>query len=134
MTVKGVLLRFFLGYIALSVIVGVVLNALKIDIGSAVNTGIIIGLIYWVCLSFGKVNGRYFTKQEKTTTVIGLISIDVALQLVFSLLVMTNAKVNIGSNILVFALVFTAVLHGILIYYLVGACRKHLVRIKAINA
>jgi len=128
LTIKGLLFRFFIGYLVLLIVAGLTLSFFGIKGGSWVNTGILIGLIFWVCMSFGQKNGRYFTKSEKTTTVLGIIAIDLLLQLLLSLAATSGSSLNIGAGSLVFALIFVGLLHSVLIYYFVGSCKKHLIK------
>ena len=133
MTVKGLLFRFFVGYLGLLIVAGLVLNHFGIKGGSWVNTGILIGIIFWVCMSFGQKNRRYFTKSEKTATVLGIIAIDLLLQFVLSVATISGSNLNVGAGPLIFALVFVGLLHSILIYYFVGSCEKHLIKQNIIN-
>ena len=133
MTVKGLLFRFFVGYLGLLIVAGLVLNHFGIKGGSWVHTGILIGIIFWVCMSFGQKNRRYFTKSEKTATVLGIIAIDLLLQFVLSVATISGSNLNVGAGPLIFALVFVGLLHSILIYYFVGSCEKHLIKQNIIN-
>ena len=133
MTIKGLLLRFFLGYLALLIVAGLTLSYFEIKSNSGLNTGILVGIIYWVCFSFGQKNGRYFTKREKTTVVIGLIAIDLILQLLLSLAALSGKNLSLGADPLVFALGFVGLLHALVIYYFVGSFEKVLIKQKVIN-
>ena len=128
MTIKGLLLRFFLGYLALLVGAGLALNYFGIKGGSWVNTGILTGLVYWVCMSFGQKNKRYFTKNEKIATVLGIIAIDLFLQFVLSIAALSGTNSNVGAGPLVFALGFVGLLHALVIYYFVGSSKKLLIK------
>jgi hypothetical protein len=133
LTVKGFLLRFFLSYFVLLVVAGLTLSHFGIKGGSWVNTGILIGLVYWGCMSFGQKNGRYFTKNEKIVIVLGVIAIDLLLQFVFSVAAVSALKAGTGAGPLIFALGFVGLLHALLIYYFVGLCEKHLTKTNIIN-
>jgi hypothetical protein len=128
MTIKGLLLRFFLGYLALLIGAGLTLSYFGIKGGSWVNTGILIGLVYWVCMSFGQKNKRYFTKNEKIATVLGIIAIDLLLQFVLSAAALSGTNSNVGAGPLVFALGFVGLLHALVIYYFVGSSKKLLIK------
>lgn len=133
MTVKGLLFRFFVGYLVLLIVAGLTLSHFGIKGGTWVDTGILFGLIFWVCMSFGQKNGRYFTKSEKTTTVLGIIAIDLLLQFLLSLAAISGSNLNVGAGSLAFALVFVGLLHSALIYYSVGSCEKYLIKQNIIN-
>jgi hypothetical protein len=116
MSIAGVLVRFVLAYVLLMVAAGVVMNLLGIKSNSGVNVGILIGATLWPCMAFGQKNGRYFTPSEKTVVVLGMIAIDLALQLV--VLLAMGGKMN--SKVLLGALAFVGALHAIGIYVVVG--------------
>ena len=133
MTLKGLLLRFFLGYLALLIVAGLTLSYFEIKGNSGLNVGILAGMIYWVCFSFGQKNGRYFTKREKTTVVIGLIAIDIILQLLLSLAALLDQNLSPSAGPLIFALGFVGLLHALVIYYFVGTIEKMLIKQKVIT-
>lgn len=129
MTVKGVLWRFTLAYIAALVLVGYTLNYFGIKGGSGINTAILMGCIFWVCSAFAKANKRYFTASEKTAVVLGLILIDIVFQWSVSWLVLSQKHPSSSpGGALLFATLFIGTLHAILIYFLVGAVKKSLVK------
>lgn len=128
MTTKAVLLRFFLAYTALIIVTGLVMNHFGIKGNTGINFGILAGCIFWVCGSFGKKNGRYFSNKEKTVVVVGLIAIDLVLQLVFGAAALSQSPTGIHLGALVFAVGFIGILHTIAIYVFVGMTKKMLVK------
>jgi len=128
MTIKSLLIRFFLSYVALLIIVGITLSYLGIKGGSWANTGILIGLLYWVCMSFGQKNKRYFTKNEKIATVIGIIVIDLVVQALLTTSALSSQGRNISLGSLAFALSFVGLLHAVMIYYFVSSSKKILIK------
>lgn len=134
MTIKALLIRFFIGYLVLLVAAGLVLSHLPIKGGSWINTGILIGLVSWLCMSFGQKNKRYFTKNEKAAAVLGIVAIDLLLQFVLSLAALSGTGAKVGGGPLVFALAFTGLLHAALVYFFVGSTRKLLIKQKLIDA
>ena len=133
MTIKGLLLRFFLGYLVLIIVAGVILNYFSLKGGSWINTGILIGLVFWVCLSFGQKNKRYFTKDEKIATVLGMIAIDLLLQILLSVAALSATDAHLGVTPFVLALGFIGLLHGLVIYYFVGSIKKIMIKQKIIT-
>lgn len=133
MSITKLLFRFFLVYLVLMVVAAVVLSYFGIQGNSGVNIGILIGSLYYVCMEFGKKNNRYFTKNEKLSVVIGLILINIFVQLALTLAYMTATNTNFGSTILVFSVGFIGLLHGLLIYYMVGSIGRTLIKTKVIN-
>ncbi len=129
MTVKGVLWRFALAYVVAVVVLGYIINYFQIKIGGGMNIAILAGCIMWVCSAFGKVNKRYFTNSEKTAVVIGLVAIDLGLQLLFgwAALSQKNPAAAFGGAML-FITVLVMVLHAGFIYLCVGWAKKPLVK------
>lgn len=133
MTVKGLLFRFFVAYLGLLIIAGLTLSYFAIKGNSGINTGILFGLVYGVCTWFGHKNKRYFTKDEKIVTVIGLIVIDVFVQLLLILITLSANHSAIDYGIVGFAISFSTALHALIIYFVVGSCKKHLIQQKVIS-
>jgi len=129
MTIKGVLWRFALAYVVAVIIVGYIANYFGIKSSSGLNIGILAGCVVWVCSAFGKANKRYFTGAEKMAVVLGLIFIDVAIQVLFSLAAISQRDPveNFGSALLI-AVVFVGALHAIAIYLFVGLAKKPLIK------
>lgn len=128
MTITGLLLRFFLGYVGLLAGASLTLGYLGIKGGSWINTGVLIGMVYWVCMSFGQKNKRYFTQQEKVIAVVGMLAIDVMLQLLISLAVFSEKQSTVGAGPIIFAVGFVGFLHAVVIYYFVSSSRKIMIK------
>jgi hypothetical protein len=128
MSIKGVLLRFFLLYAVLIIVAGLVMNHFGIKQNTGVNIGILAGCVFWVCSAFGKNNGRYFSGTEKTAVVLGLVAIDVSLQLLFGAAALSQSSAGFSAGALTFAVGFVGVLHAIAIYFFVGIAKKPLIK------
>jgi hypothetical protein len=128
MTIKGVLWRFALAYMAALFAAGYVIRLLGFESGTGVNVAILAGCVLWVCGAFGKANGRYFTSREKAVVVVGLLLIDVALQFVVVLAALSQGTSAGNSDALMFAVVLVGLLHAVAIYFFVGAARKYAVK------
>jgi hypothetical protein len=132
MTIKGMMLRFFLVYPLLLIAAGILM---KYIIGYGINTGlsfgILFGCIMWFCISFRKKNGRYFSDKEKYTVIAGFFAIDLLFQLLFGLAAFAKLPSNsmtalfIGIGILSFVRL-------IVIYAIVEITNKLLVKQKVI--
>lgn len=128
MSIKGVLLRFFLFYTVLIVVAGLVMNHFGIKQSSGVNFGILAGCVFWVCGAFGKKNGRYFSRSEKTAVVLGLVVIDITLQLLFTAAALSQTPTGVSAGALIFAVGFVGSLHAIAIYFFVSFAKKPLIK------
>jgi hypothetical protein len=129
MSIKGVLWRFALAYLAVVIAAGIALNYFGVEGGSWVNIAALAACVSWVCTAFGKANGRYFTSSEKTAAVIGLLAIDLVLQFVVTFAVaLSRGPSQANSGALVFALVFVGALHAVAIYFFVGMTGKSLAK------
>ena len=133
MTVLGLLARFFIFYILLILTIGTALNYLGINGGSAVNLGILLFLIFWLCESYGKKNNRFFTGKEKSAVVIGMIIIDVILQIVFATVAIAQREVSLGAEALIIGMGITVIIHSIMIYIFVGVTKKLLIKKELIS-
>jgi membrane protease YdiL (CAAX protease family) len=73
MSIPALLVRFTVIYVVLLVLIAVALNALGIKGNSGVNTAALLGAVMWTCFSFASKNKRYFSKEEKTRVVLGML-------------------------------------------------------------
>lgn len=134
MTIKAVLLKFFLSYFALTVIAGMAISHFGIESNHGVNIGILAGCIFWVCADFGRKNRRYFSSKEKKAVVLGMIAIDLLLQL-FGLAIVILAQTTVSNlNVLIFVSVFICAVHAIFIYYMAGLPKKFLLKAGLISS
>jgi hypothetical protein len=123
MTVAGVLKRFTIAYIVLMFAGAILAAGLGVKLGSSLNTALLLGSITWACMSFGQKNGRYFTPEEKSRTVRGMILVDLTLQaLMGSLALLGPGKLSAG--LFLGALAFVVILHAVVIYFFVGIVGK----------
>lgn len=129
MTIKGFLIRFSIAYFTLVLIS--VLMSLYLDIkgGILLGTAILFGAIYWAYLEFGKQNKRNFTKNEKFAAVVGIIVVDLSLQIAFSLVAVFLGESTIGFiHQVVFGFLIVGSLHALVIYYFVKSSDKIIAR------
>jgi hypothetical protein len=125
MSMSGLFWRFALAYLVLLLGLGLGLNLLGVQSGSGINTAALLAAVMWVCMSFGKKNGRYFTREEKRGAVLGMLGIDVAIQLLVTVVAAaaewfgpTRGRPVVGAIAVV--VIFVAVLHAAVIYFFVG--------------
>lgn len=132
MTIMGLLLRFFLVYLVAIIGAGYLFSYLEIK-ASGINIAILIGCIIWLCGSFGKKNGRYFTGNEKTAVILGILVIDIAYQLIFGIATILYKNPNTELKTLAISTALVGFLHLIVIYFIVGSTKKMLIKQGAIS-
>lgn len=120
MTLKALLIRFALIYIAIAVVIGVGLTLFDIKGNSGVNIAALIGAVMWSCMSFANKNQRYFTPEEKKQAVIGMVAIDLLIQLLGVFLISAATGVAMPFGIAAIAFLVIGVLHAIAVYIFVG--------------
>jgi len=124
MSLKGMLIRFFLVYTVLVILLSVIIPKAHIVV--------LAGCTFWVCATFGKKNGRYFSEREKTIVVLSLIAIDLALQGIFGFIAISQKISQLDAVAQIAGLVFTfgliGLIDGIIIYFIVGLVKKRLVK------
>ena len=118
MNISGVLIRYLAAYVGLTVSVLVGFGLIGVKPNSGVNTGVLIGAVFWPCLAFGEKNVRYFSRAERVRVVWGMIAIDLMLQMVvaFPVLALGNSLPFIP---LLAGTAFVMALHALVIYFLV---------------
>jgi hypothetical protein len=127
MSIKEVLLRFLLLYTVLIVAAGSLIHHFGITQILGVNIGILAGCVSWVCYEFVKRNGRYFSKREKKTVVLGLAAINITLQFLFTASALSQSPTGISAMALIFPVAFISCLQTIVIYFLVCSAKKLLI-------
>ncbi|MFM9913398.1 MAG: ABZJ_00895 family protein [Methylophilaceae bacterium] len=128
MSIKNLLFRFFLANFGLHILASIVLTYFNVKSNAGADIGILVASIYYVCISFGKQNKRYFTKQEKLKVVFGLIFANILVQqlLILAYAIATNTTFSNKATLISLGLI--GFLHGIFIYFLVGSARKMLIK------
>ncbi|MCL2346363.1 MAG: ABZJ_00895 family protein [Desulfobulbus sp.] len=116
MTLKGVFLRFFLLYVALLIVAGLIVHYWGLASGSGLNMGALAGSVFGACFDFGRKNGRYFFRDEKWRSVLGFAGIDVALQLFSAAAALSSAPAETGAGAVAFAVGLVGALHALAIY------------------
>jgi hypothetical protein len=86
MTIPNLLLRFLLVYVGLMLLAWIVLVLLRFENFVGLDAAMLFGAITIVSTQYAKKNGCYFSNEEKTKVILGMLSIDLVLQ--FLLLVL----------------------------------------------
>jgi hypothetical protein len=133
MTIKGVLWRFGLLYAAAMLAAGYILGLIGIRGGTGINIVVLTCCVLWVCSEFGKENKRYFSGPEKAVICIGLLVIDLGIQLVVMLTSMPQSTTSTDSSALLFIVSVVGTLHAIAIYFFVSMTKKQLIKQGVIN-
>jgi hypothetical protein len=121
--ISGVFIRYLAAYVGLSVLVLIGFSLFGVKSNSGVNTGILIGAVFWPCLAFGEKNGRYFTPKEKIRVIWGMIAIDFVLQLSVALPILIPAK-SLPIAAFLAGITFVMILHALAIYFSVWYAGK----------
>ena len=125
MTLSALLRRFAAAYLVLLIVVGVGLNLAGAKSSAGGNMAALLGAVLWVCMDFAKKNGRYFTREEKNRVVLGMLVIDLVMQMAGSVAIGVFAgasALSLGPMVLI--LLFTCVLHALVIWFFVGFAGK----------
>jgi hypothetical protein len=125
MTISALLARFTVIYIALLIAAGALVSALGLKGGSGFNTAILMGAVMWSCMSFGKANGRYFEGSEKTRVILGILVINLFIQLAMVAL-FAQSSIPLSSGFMLGVFIFIGLIHGAIIYFFVGFTGKQL--------
>lgn len=126
MTLKGLFVRFAIIYFVFLLVGSAIIQGLGLKSGTGVNIAALLGATTWVCSSFGKTNGYYFNAQEKLQVVFGFLGIDLLLQAIFTLAILSLSNTPVSIGLTVAILSFVGVLHGLVIYFFVGSIGKQL--------
>lgn len=124
MTLKGLFIRFILIYIGIAVVISIGLAVFEIKGNSGINVAALIGAVMWSCLSFANKNRRYFTPQEKTQVVIGMVAVDLCVQLLGVVLIAAATGMAMPFGVAAIAFLFVGALHALAIYIFVGFAGK----------
>ncbi len=124
MSVSGLLLRFTGIYVGLLISLVIAFDVLGLTSNSGVNSGALIGAVLGSCSLFGSKNKRFLEAQERKNAILGMWAIDVGLQFLMSVVggAVTGAQSPFSS--LLVAVAFVGVLHGLVIYFMVGVAGK----------
>lgn len=131
MTIKGMMLRFILVYPMLLIAAGILMKYIGYGINTGLTFGILFGCIMWLCISFCKKNGRYFSDKEKYTVVAGFFAIDLLFQLLFGLVASAKLQSNITTALFI-AIGILSLVRLIVIYAIVEITNKLLNKQKVI--
>jgi drug/metabolite transporter (DMT)-like permease len=125
LTLSALLRRFAAAYLVLLIVVGVGLNLAGAKSSMGGNMAALLGAVMWVCMDFAKKNGRYFTREEKPRVVVGMLVIDLVMQMAVSVAIGLFAgasALSLGPRVLI--LLFVGVLHAAVIWFFVGFAGK----------
>lgn len=107
MTIKAVVFRYLVAYLALFFGLTIVLSILGIQANLLVIAGLLFGAAYWPCLAFGKQTQRYFSRREKVNLIVNMSFIDLLGQIVVGN-VMLPGTASLGEVVMSFILVLWA--------------------------
>ena len=124
MSISAVLTRFAFIYASLLVVGAIALSLLNVKSNSGINTALLLGAVVWACLSFARSNRRYFTPQEKSQVVWGMLGIDLVVQAALSFLLLLGTGSQITFTPWMLAILLIAVVHAVVIYFFVGFTGK----------
>lgn len=129
MTIPNLLFRFSLAYIGLMIVAWFILVLLRFGNFIGLDAAMLFGAITIVSRQFAKKNGRYFSPEEKTKVVSGMLVIDLVIQILLSSLQALLPGGNLLSpGALAFMLAVIGTLHLLAIYLFVTLERRFLVR------
>jgi hypothetical protein len=124
-TLRGLLWRFAAAYMVLLVVVALALNLAGASSSTSGNVAALLGAVMWVCMDFGKKNGRYFTSEEKKRAIAGMLVIDMAMQAVLTVSVgLSSGAPALSLGPMSMVLLFIGVLHALVIWAFVGIAGK----------
>ena len=125
MTVGGVIWRFALAYALGATAIGFALDYFGLKGGAGMNVAPLIACVILTCGAFAKANKRYFTAAEKAVVVLGFIFIDIALQSLSAMAVLSQKDLNADmSRFFLMAIALVAAIHAITIYFFVGFSKR----------
>jgi len=113
MTLPQFFLRFTTVYIAAIVIAVVVVSVLGIRGHIGVNTAAVWAAAVWACQMFARKNGRYFYPYEQWCAVLGMVGIDVSIQVVMMVgfVFLSGAALQLSAAL--YALALVTLLHAV---------------------
>src|SRR5690349_2130363 len=123
MSIQALLIRFFLIYLCMLVIAGIVVSLFDAKAGSAINSAVLLSSVMGVCWWFAYKNKRYFTPSEKRNVVLGMLAIDIAIQTVVAVGMLASQPTGWIFPLL-FGVLFVGALHAALIWVFVGLAGK----------
>jgi hypothetical protein len=126
MTIRGLLVRFSLIYAAALLLGSALLASMQAQSSSAANIAALAATVMWVCFSFGRKNGRYFTGAEKWQTWGGMVAINVCFQTALAWYALGGTGKAVSPSILLGVLGFVGLLHALAIYFFIGIAGKML--------
>jgi hypothetical protein len=117
MNLTSVLVRFAGLYVVLMALLAIGFAAAGFRTHAGMNVAALAGAIVWPCITFRRRNGRYFSADEKKRVVIGMIAIDLAIQLASGLVFFATGMMSVPS--LLTGLATVGALHAVAIWLLV---------------
>lgn len=121
MSIRGLLIRFGVAYVALIFVVGNLFGLLGIanGHGGEVNTVVLLATVMAVTMWFCQKNGRPMEPGEKRRAALGMWAIDMAFQALMTLFVLGPSNQGLMSRWVLAIFVVIAVVHGLLIFAVV---------------
>lgn len=120
MTLRQLLIRFTVTYIAALIVLAVVVSWLDLKAGTSINTSALLAATLYACMTFCEKNGRRLSADEATKAWRGMLAIDLSLQiLIVALMALVSLAPGLLSGPVLFALVFVGLLHAAGLYAMV---------------
>lgn len=124
MSLVALLGRFTLVYLLLLAAIAIGLHLIGIPSSSGTNTAALLGAVMWGCQAFAKRNGRYLTRAEQRSILVGMLTVDLLLQSAILLLASTDKATGLPLAATLAILAFVAVLHALTIWVMIGIAGK----------
>ena len=133
MTIRSVLIRFLIIYTLLLIFAGLLVNYFEIEDKSGINGAILAACTFMVCGFFVDSNNRFFSKYEVVLVILGLIAIDLVLQIIFGAASLAKSQDGVKTDALLYGVAIVGLLHAIAITFFVLISKKVFIRQGAIN-
>lgn len=119
MTLRQLLIRFTLTYIAALIVLGFVVSWLNLKASTSINSSALLAAALYACMTFCEKNGRRLSADEVTKAWVGMLAIDLCLQVLIVLIALGSLAPGLLSGPMLFALVFVGLLHAVGLYAMV---------------
>lgn len=128
MSLVALLGRFTLAYVFLLCALAIGFHLVGMQSNSAINSSALMGAVIWSCLAFATKNGRYLTRAEQRSILLGMLAVDLLLQSVLLLLVSATSPTPLPLGPVFYALAFVGGLHALAIVCMIGIAGKQYAR------
>jgi len=117
MSITSVLVRFAGLYVVLMALLAIGFAVAGLRANEGVNVAALAGAVIWPCLAFARKNSRSFSGDEKRRVVLGMVGIDLAIQLASGLTFVAVGAMDVQA--LLTGLAIAVALHAVTIFLLV---------------